>query len=83
MFMILIGVLFSIVIGVAIGLLTQRILAGVAATAILSLLTVVFSSFTVISAGHTGVQVTLGEVQGLCCPRQIHPQLDLLYQKQP
>ena len=72
MFMILIGVLFSIVIGVAIGLLTQRILAGVAATAILSLLTVVFSSFTVISAGHTGVQVTLGEVNPLPLTEGVH-----------
>ena len=62
MFSIFVGVIISIIIGVGFGLLTERVLAGIAATVSLILLTVVFSSFTVISAGHTGVQVTLGEV---------------------
>jgi len=62
MFSIFVGVVISIIIGVGFGLLTERVLAGIAATVSLILLTVVFSSFTVISAGHTGVQVTLGEV---------------------
>ena len=62
MFSIFVGVIISIIIGVGLGLLTERVLAGIAATVSLILLTVVFSSFTVISAGHTGVQVTLGEV---------------------
>jgi len=72
MFSIFVGVIISIIIGVGLGLLTERVLAGFAATVSLILVTVVFSSFTVISAGHTGVQVTLGEVNPLPLTEGVH-----------
>ena len=62
MFSILIGLLFGIVIAGAIAIGLRQILAGIAAGLLFFLATVAFASFTVISAGHTGVQVTLGEV---------------------
>ena len=72
MFMIFVGFLISAIIGVGIGLLTQRAIAGVASGISLFLLTIVFSSFTVISAGHTGVQVTLGEVNPVPLTEGVH-----------
>lgn len=62
MFAILIGLFLGIVAAVAIGMLLQKWAPGILAGLVLFLSVVGFSSFTVISAGHTGVQVTLGEV---------------------
>jgi prohibitin 2 len=62
MFAILIGLFLGVVAAVAIGMLLQKWAPGILAGLILFLSVVGFSSFTVISAGHTGVQVTLGEV---------------------
>lgn len=62
MFAILIGLFLGVVTAVAIGMLLQKWAPGILAGLVLFLSVVGFSSFTVISAGHTGVQVTLGEV---------------------
>ena len=62
MFAIMIGLVLGIVAAVGIALLLEKVAAGVLAGILLFLTIVGFSSFTVISAGHTGVQVTLGEV---------------------
>ena len=62
MFMILMGLLLGVVTAVAIGMLLEKWAPGILAGLVLFLAVVGASSFTVISAGHTGVQVTLGEV---------------------
>lgn len=62
MFMILMGLLLGVVTAVTIGMLLQKWAPGILAGLVLFLAVVGASSFTVISAGHTGVQVTLGEV---------------------
>lgn len=49
----------------------QRTL-GVVAGAFIFVIGVIFQSFTVISAGHTGVQVTLGEVNLRALPEGVH-----------
>jgi len=72
MFSILIGLLFGIVIAGAIAIGLRQILAGIAAGLLFFIASVVFSSFTVISAGHTGVQVTLGEVNPLPLTEGVH-----------
>ena len=72
MFSILIGLLVGIVIAGAIAIGLRQILAGIAAGVLFFLATVAFASFTVISAGHTGVQVTLGEVNPLPLTEGVH-----------
>lgn len=62
MFMILMGLLLGVVTAVTIGMLLEKWVPGILAGLVLFLAVVGASSFTVISAGHTGVQVTLGEV---------------------
>ena len=62
MFTILIGLVFGIVIAVSIWFLFKKLFVGIVAGVAFFLFTIVASSFTVISAGHTGVQVTFGEV---------------------
>lgn len=52
-------------------LLGQRIL-GVLAGVLFFVVSVAFQSFTVISAGHTGVQVTLGEVNPVPLTEGVH-----------
>lgn len=72
MFLILIGLLFGILIGTAVAIGLRQTLAGVAAGVLFFLATAVFASFTVISAGHTGVQVTLGEVNPAPLTEGVH-----------
>ncbi len=72
MFLILIGLLFGILIGVAVAIGLRQTVAGIAAGVLFFLATVVFASFTVISAGHTGVQVTLGEVNPAPLTEGVH-----------
>jgi len=64
MFTIIVGILVGIVIAVGIAALSdfQKFSAGIATGLVVILLSIGVSSFTVISAGHTGVQVTFGEV---------------------
>lgn len=62
MFMIFIGLLVSIGITAAIAILFQKAFLGAIAGIVSFVAMIVMSSFTVISAGHTGVQVTFGEV---------------------
>ena len=72
MFAILIGLLLGIVAAVAIGMLLEKWAPGILAGLVLFLAVVGFSSFTVISAGHTGVQVTLGEVNPMPLTEGVH-----------
>ena len=72
MYMIFMGFLICVIMGVGLGVLTQRVIVGVASGISLFLLTIVFSSFTIISAGHTGVQVTLGEVNPVPLTEGVH-----------
>jgi len=62
MLMILIGLVFGIVIACSIIYLSEKKFLGIVSGLAFFLFTIVFSSFTIISAGHTGVQVTFGEV---------------------
>ena len=62
MFILSMSVIVAVAIAIGVGIvLKQRLWAGVGAVAVL-VCGVAVSSFTVISAGHTGVQITLGEV---------------------
>ena len=62
MFIILMGFIFGIIIAIGIMYLFEKMFAGIVAGLAFFLCTIVASSFTIISAGHTGVQVTFGEV---------------------
>lgn len=62
MLAIVIGLILGITVAVSLGLLLQKWAPGILGGIVLFIAIVGFSSFTVISAGHTGVQVTLGEV---------------------
>jgi len=62
MLMILIGLVFGGIIAGSIIYLSEKMFVGIVSGVAFFLLTVVASAFTVISAGHTGVQVTFGEV---------------------
>lgn len=62
MSMILIGFFVAIGVTGGIALLFEKVFAGIVAGVATFLTFILLSSFTVISAGHTGVQVTFGEV---------------------
>jgi regulator of protease activity HflC (stomatin/prohibitin superfamily) len=62
MFTILTGLILGIVIAVAIVYLFDKVVMGLVAGLSFFLFTILAGSFTIISAGHTGVQVTFGEV---------------------
>jgi regulator of protease activity HflC (stomatin/prohibitin superfamily) len=62
MFMILLGFFLSIAVIGAFAFLFEKVFVGIVAGIATFLTFIVMSSFTVISAGHTGVQVTFGEV---------------------
>ena len=72
MFLILIGLIFGTIIAGAVAIGLRQTLAGIAAGLIFFIATVLFASFTVISAGHTGVQVTLGEVNPAPLTEGVH-----------
>ena len=62
MFTILMGLILGIVIAGGVIFLFKRMFIGIVSGITFFLFTIVAGSFTVISAGHTGVQVTFGEV---------------------
>ena len=62
MVMILVGLFLSIVIASGIAFVFKKVILGLISGIATFFAVVVFSSFTIISAGHTGVQVTFGEV---------------------
>ena len=72
MLTIFVGFIFAVAIAVALGLALKQTFAGVFAGILVFALSIVFSSVTVISAGHTGVQVTLGEVNPLPLTEGVH-----------
>jgi regulator of protease activity HflC (stomatin/prohibitin superfamily) len=72
MFLILIGLMFGIIIAVGISMLLKQTILGVVAGSAFFLAALGFSTFTVISAGHTGVQVTLGEVNPVPLTEGVH-----------
>jgi regulator of protease activity HflC (stomatin/prohibitin superfamily) len=62
MFLLFITFVISVVLAVAIWYIFEQKTLGILAGFVLFVVVVAVESFTVISAGHTGVQVTLGEV---------------------
>ena len=64
MFLIIVGILVGIVVAVGIAALSdfQKFSTGILAGLAVILLSIGVAAFTIISAGHTGVQVTFGEV---------------------
>ena len=74
MFTILVGGIVGIIIAVGIAAFYdfQKFGTGIAAGLSVIMLSVGVSAFTVISAGHTGVQVTLGEVNPLPLTEGVH-----------
>ena len=72
MLSILIGLMFGIIIAIGISMLLQKHILGIIAGSAFFIAALVFSSFTVISAGHTGVQVILGEVSQVPLTEGVH-----------
>ena len=74
MFTILVGVIVGIAVAVGIAAIYdfQKFSTGSAVGLSVIMLSVGVSAFTVISAGHTGVQVTLGEVNPLPLTEGVH-----------
>jgi prohibitin 2 len=72
MFTLILALIVSFVIVAAVTFFLEKFMLGVISGALFFLATVVFSSFTVISAGHTGVQVTLGEVNLQALTEGVH-----------
>ena len=74
MFTILVGIIAGIIIAVGIAALYdfQKFSTGIAVGLSVIMLSIGVSAFTVISAGHTGVQVTLGEVNPLPLTEGVH-----------
>lgn len=62
MFIMVIGFIMSVIIAGAIWVLLEKKSLGILAGLVLFLIITLAQSFTIITAGHTGVQVTLGEV---------------------
>jgi prohibitin 2 len=69
---IFLGILLFLVFVAASKILLEKYVYGVAAGLATFVVLMLFSSFTVISAGHTGVQVTLGEVNPTPLTEGVH-----------
>jgi len=72
MFLIMTGLMFGIIAAIGISTLLQKTTLGIIVGSVIFLTALVFSTFTVISAGHTGVQVTLGEVNPVPLTEGVH-----------
>lgn len=72
MFLLMIGFLFAIAIGIGVFMMTRKVSFGVLGSAVTGAIVFLLSSFTVISAGHVGVQVTLGEVNQVALVEGVH-----------
>ena len=72
MFTIIFFVLLAIIAFLGITFQLQRPIAGLVAGALIFFGGMLATSFTVISAGHTGVQVTLGEVNPVALTEGVH-----------
>ena len=74
MFTILVGIIVGLLVAGAISVLSEfkKIALGILAGVVIILISIGISAFTVISAGHTGVQVTLGEVNPLPLTEGVH-----------
>lgn len=62
MFTIILGLILALALAGGIVFLFKKVFLGLVAGFSLFIASILFSSFTVISAGHTGVQITFGEV---------------------
>ena len=72
MFSLFIILIMALAIAGSIGYLLERKTLGVLAGSIVFFIGIIFESFTVISAGHTGVQITLGEVNPVALTEGVH-----------
>ena len=72
MFSIIFFIMLALVAAGAIAILLNQKTLGMLVGLIVFIGGVMFSSFTVISAGHTGVQVTLGEVNPIALTEGVH-----------
>ena len=72
MFLILIGLIFGIAIAVACSVALKQTFIGVLAGGAFFLAALGFSTVTIITAGHTGVQVMLGEVNSVPLTEGVH-----------
>jgi len=72
MFLILIGLVFGIAIAVACTVVLKQTTIGILAGGAFFLAALGFSTVTIITAGHTGVQVMLGEVNSVPLTEGVH-----------
>ncbi len=72
MFLLVLGIVAAVLAGLAIAILGEKPKLGLTVTVASAALIFVLSTFTVISAGHVGVQVTLGEVNQVALTEGVH-----------
>lgn len=72
MFILFLAALLAVVIAVAVYLFMNKSKLGIFGGALLFLVTFIFESFTIVSPGHVGVQVTLGEVNPNSLSEGVH-----------
>jgi len=72
MFIMALGFLVGVLVAAGITILASRLMVGIACGLVIFAASVGVASFTVISAGHTGVQITLGEVNPVPLTEGIH-----------
>ena len=72
MFTLFMAAVFAIVLSIGGYIAFEKSKIGVAAGAVVFVLTLVFESFTIVRAGHVGVQVTLGEIHPTSLTEGVH-----------
>ena len=72
MFLLILGLVLAAIVALALTIVLEKPVMGLFTGGAIAVATVIMSAFTVISAGHTGVQVTLGEVNPVSLTEGVH-----------
>ena len=72
MFMLMVAALLAVVIAVAVYVMFEKSKLGILGGILLFLIVFIAESFTIVSPGHVGVQVTLGEVNHVALNEGVH-----------
>lgn len=72
MFLLILGLVLAAIVALALTIVLEKPVMGLFTGGGIAVATVIMSAFTVISAGHTGVQITLGEVNPVSLTEGVH-----------
>ena len=72
MFLLILGLVLAAIVALALTIVLEKPVMGLFTGGAIAVATVIMSAFTVISAGHTGVQITLGEVNPVSLTEGVH-----------